>query len=64
MRKPKKPGVGISISEVAAAFVPEEAIRKRAYELYEQGGRVDGHALEDWLAAEGELQLNSKTTTH
>ena len=23
-----------------------------AYELYEQRGRVDGHALEDWLRAE------------
>jgi hypothetical protein len=24
----------------------------KAYELYEQRGRIDGHALEDWLKAE------------
>ena len=33
----------------------EERIRLRAYELYEQRGRRDGHALEDWLQAEAEL---------
>jgi hypothetical protein len=26
-----------------------ERIRKRAYELYEQRGRFDGLALDDWL---------------
>lgn len=31
----------------------EEKIRLRAYELYEQRGKVDGYALEDWLQAEG-----------
>jgi hypothetical protein len=30
-------------------------IRHRAYELYEQGGRTDGHALEDWLQAEADV---------
>lgn len=33
----------------------EERIRVRAYELYEQRGRRDGHALDDWLQAEAEL---------
>jgi len=33
----------------------EEQIRRRAYELYEQRGRVDGHALDDWLQAEAEV---------
>ena len=33
----------------------EERIRLRAYELYEQRGRRDGHAVEDWLRAEAEL---------
>jgi len=33
----------------------EERIRLRAYELYEQRGRQDGHALDDWLQAEAEL---------
>jgi len=33
----------------------EELIRERAYELYEQRGREDGKALDDWLQAEIEL---------
>lgn len=34
----------------------EERIRVRAYQLYEQRGRRDGHALDDWLQAEAELK--------
>ena len=33
----------------------EERIRRRAYELYEERGKVDGFALDDWLQAEREL---------
>ena len=33
----------------------EEQIRARAYELYEQRGRKDGHHEEDWLSAENEI---------
>ena len=33
----------------------EEKVRARAYELYEVRGRIDGHAEEDWLQAEGEV---------
>ena len=33
----------------------EEQIRRRAYELYEQRGRIDGFALDDWLQAEVEI---------
>ena len=33
----------------------EELIRRRAYDLYEQRGRVDGFALNDWLQAEREI---------
>ena len=33
----------------------EERIRRRAHELYEQRGRVDGFALDDWLQAEAEI---------
>jgi Protein of unknown function (DUF2934) len=33
----------------------EELTRRRAYELYEERGRVDGFALDDWLQAEGEI---------
>lgn len=33
----------------------EEEIRRRAYELYEERGREDGHDLDDWLCAEAEI---------
>jgi hypothetical protein len=33
----------------------EERIRLRAYQLYEQHGKRDGYALDDWLHAEAEL---------
>jgi hypothetical protein len=33
-----------------------EQIERRAYELYEVRGRVDGQDLDDWLQAERELQ--------
>lgn len=33
----------------------EDLIRRRAYDLYQRNGCVDGHALDDWLAAEAEL---------
>lgn len=38
----------------------EEQIRRRAYDLYEQRGREDGHDIEDWLQAEAEL-ANERT---
>jgi hypothetical protein len=34
----------------------EEEIRRRAYELYEQGGYVSGRENENWLAAEREVR--------
>jgi Protein of unknown function (DUF2934) len=33
----------------------KESIRRRAYKLYEQRGKVDGFALDDWLQAEREI---------
>lgn len=33
----------------------EERIRLRAYELYEQRGRADGYALDDWFQAQAEV---------
>jgi hypothetical protein len=30
-------------------------VAQRAYELYEQRGRQEGRALEDWLNAESQL---------
>jgi hypothetical protein len=40
----------------------EEEVRRHAYELYDERGRQDGHALDDWLQAEAEITgKNSKT---
>ncbi len=33
----------------------EEQIRQRAYQLYEERGRLDGYSIEDWLRAEEEV---------
>ena len=33
----------------------QEQIRGRAYEIYQQRNRTEGHDLEDWLQAEAEL---------
>jgi len=38
----------------------EEKIRTRAYELYEQRKRGDGHDVEDWLDAEAELRTHNE----
>ena len=34
----------------------EHEIRLRAYEIYENRGKTEGHALEDWLQAEADVQ--------
>jgi hypothetical protein len=33
----------------------EKEIRRRAYQLYEERVREDGHDLDDWLSAEAEI---------
>lgn len=38
----------------------QERIRRRAYELYEQRRREDGHDLDDWLTAESEIIQTGK----
>ena len=38
----------------------EQQIRDRAYQLYQQRGRSDGHDLEDWLQAKSELTTGVK----
>lgn len=37
-----------------------EQIEARAYELYLERGREDGHDMEDWIAAETELTQRGK----
>ena len=33
----------------------QEKTRQRAYEIYEECGREDGHALDDWLRAKEQI---------
>ena len=40
----------------------QEQIRRRAYELYDQRGRDDGHELDDWLQSESELAQQKAMT--
>jgi hypothetical protein len=47
-------------NDAAIATPDEENVRARAYELYEVRGRIDGHAEEDWLQAEGEVAGGSE----
>ena len=42
----------------------QEQIRCRAYELFEQRGKAEGHELHDWLQAESEMaQRKAKGVT-
>lgn len=41
----------------------EQEIRLRAYALYEERGREDGHDLDDWLRAEAEHKAKAKALT-
>jgi hypothetical protein len=52
MRVPMKTS---SPSGKTGAEAVAEEIRIRAYELFEERGREDGHQLEDWLRAEDEI---------
>jgi len=48
-----KPKITAQVAESSNEL--EAQIRARAYKLYEQRGREDGHELDDWLEAEAEL---------
>ena len=39
--------------------IQEKEVQVRAYELYEQRGKGDGFALQDWLEAEAEVLARS-----
>jgi len=52
-RSPSKSPTSVHHDNTTTNLVDE--IRRRAYELYEQRGREDGHDLEDWFRAEGEV---------
>lgn len=64
MASSKKAGnVSARSAAIAHGHNLEEAIRKRAYEIYVERGRADGDAEADWLRAEAEIlkQCASKT---
>ena len=47
-----------SPQSAGALHTPQEIqdlIRKRAYELFENLGKQDGHGLDDWILAESEV---------
>ncbi|MGA8151175.1 MAG: DUF2934 domain-containing protein [Terriglobales bacterium] len=51
--------------DAAITTQDEENVRARAYELYEVRGRINGHAEEDWLQAEGEVAgSNERKAVH
>ena len=45
-----------AVGDTTAAAPDRDRVAMRAYELYQARGGTDGQALEDWLAAESELQ--------
>ena len=46
---------GFAEQAARRAEVHQGSVAQRAYELYEQRGRQEGQALEDWLNAESQL---------
>jgi hypothetical protein len=59
-RKPKpvtsSPNVTATpVQQVSFSTDRQQAVRLRAYAIYEQRGRQHGHDLDDWLIAEAEV---------
>jgi hypothetical protein len=54
--KPKPSTLAPKSDEPPVLIPIEQQIQRRAYELYEQRGRADGHELDDWLRAECEIK--------
>ena len=50
----RTPAIEMS-NDAASRAALQKAIARRARELYELRGCVDGHALEDWLQAEADI---------
>ena len=50
-----RPKTAIPIRATPPDVEVEEQIRQRAYQLYEERGRLDGNAMQDWLTAEEEV---------
>jgi hypothetical protein len=62
--KPQMPTLPTETRATESPVDIQGQVRRRAFELYEQHGREDGHDLEDWLQAESELvQQRTKAAT-
>ena len=56
-----KPSTLAPNSDGLTVLIPiDQRIRQRAYELYVQRGRIDGHDLDDWLQAECEIKATEE----
>jgi Protein of unknown function (DUF2934) len=49
--------------KASAAMNLQEEIRRRAYELFEERGRIPGYEHEDWLTAEREVVARHNVQT-
>jgi hypothetical protein len=52
--------INADLQKTDSAGELQDQIRARAFQLYEQRGKDDGHELDDWLQAEAELSLVHK----
>jgi hypothetical protein len=43
----------------SASELTRDTIARRAYEIYLSRGGTHGHSMDDWLQAEGELQVST-----
>ena len=55
LNMPAAPNAADAGSRPASSPDPNDVAR-RAYEIYESRGRIDGYDVEDWVQAERELQ--------
>jgi hypothetical protein len=53
-----EPEVVAAISSGDGQIAKEQAIRERAYAIWEEEGRPEGRHLDHWLAAEAEIDLS------
>ena len=57
-REPKWPPRAAGLDSFRASVLDEEAVRRRAYEIWQAEGQPDGRALEHWCRAEVEFAQN------
>ncbi len=46
----------LQFPSASAGSITENDVRRRAYELYQKRGCLEGHAMDDWLQAEREMR--------